>query len=841
MPVFTAFPYSPSDRENRWGAGAGSELRRYRIFWFASIDGNERDHPAVASVKHPDHFFAQPSNDEMQVLSARLGLSSANPVAEGLEVYSGMLKSLAGLLGPAPRTAQHWSGFGRLDWRVGERHRFALEGSGATWNSPGGGLTRASETFGTHSFGASRGSSTWVLGRWEAFLTPNLLAITQGSMRRVIVDAAAAAPSPFEQGFNANVWGQVPQMTVDSRYGFTIGNPARFGPGSEPDEHVYEAEESLSWAHGPFLVRAGLDLRHSADATSLLRNHTGTYVYSSVENFASDALVFAKYGLANALNPMLQHNCDQRGKAWRDTTGQLHGLGYLPCYSYYSQTLGPTEWHLSTNDWAGFVSTQWQVGKQMVMTAGLRWDREDLPPPIALVNNPELPLTQHLPALGSGWNPRVGLAWGKSENHWPVLRAGYGMYAGRTNNGVLETALTQTGSLKGDLKFFMRPTDNLQGNAGGAPPFPYVLGGNPASVEKPGVVEFAGNFHNAEIHQGMVEMEQRLPGRILVSVSALVSLARRLPVTMDTNYDPAANPKTITYAVVDGTGKGPIKKPQITVPFFASWPGSSGTSGRLNENYQQITELVSRANSTYEAAAVRLSRYARRGLSFHARYTYGHAMDWNPNESAQVSGSSVFDPTNFALEYGTSNLDQRHAASAMAIWQAPWNRKGTERWLTNGWMLSGTAQFHTGLPYTMRTAGSITGEFEKSGATIVGLGPGMNGFGGADRVYGVGRNTYRYPRTWKADVRLGRRFGLGHGREVELLAESFNLFNHQNVTQLETTGYSIQPGSVSGSFPTLNFLTGVKTEKTEFGQPLNINAVDYYRERQFDLGLRMRF
>ena len=80
----------------------------------------------------------------------------------------------------------------------------------------------------------------------------------------------------------------------------------------------------------------------------------------------------------------------------------------------------------------------------------------------------------------------------------------------------------------------------------------------------------------------------------------------------------------------------------------------------------------------------------------------------------------------------------------------------------------------------------------------------MNGSGGDNRVYGVGndnivynigRNTYRYPATWKADLRLGRRFDLGHMRQLELLAESFNLFNHQNVTELETTGYYIESGS----------------------------------------------
>jgi hypothetical protein len=87
-------------------------------------------------------------------------------------------------------------------------------------------------------------------------------------------------------------------------------------------------------------------------------------------------------------------------------------------------------------------------------------------------------------------------------------------------------------------------------------------------------------------------------------------------------------------------------------------------------------------------------------------------------------------------------------------------------------------------------------------------------------------------------------------RQLELLAESFNLFNHQNVTELETNGYTIESGSAS-SLPKLNFLAGPITNPTTgavtnasttaFGQPLNINATNFYRERQIQFGLRMRF
>src|SRR5208283_3938300 len=101
-----------------------------------------------------------------------------------------------------------------------------------------------------------------------------------------------------------------------------------------------------------------------------------------------------------------------------------------------------------------------------------------------------------------------------------------------------------------------------------------------------------------------------------------------------------------------------------------------------------------------------------------------------------------------------------------------------------------------------------------AGDAIVGLAPGMNGSGGDNRVYGVGndkvaynfgRNTFRYPAAWKADLRVGKKLDLGKMREVELLAESFNLFTHQNVTEMETTGYYIESATAT-SPPTLNFL-----------------------------------
>ena len=882
-PNFTAAPFTPPDHEIVWGVGMGSRIRRDKLFWFAALDSNRRNDPGLSTVRNPAEFFnpPEPTSASVTLLSAQLGESQNQAYSDYLGVAaSGYapagLEQLAALLGPAPRISAQWVGFARIDWQAAERHHLTLEGIGADLSAPGGGLTRVSETYGSHSYGSSQASQRWLLARWEAYLTPNLLAVTQASAGRAILSARPDAPSTFEQSFlGGNSWGQLPQIVVDSRYGFTIGNPSRFGQGSYPDERLFHGQEMLDWVHGKLLVKAGFELDHNSDAVTELRNQTGTYSYSTVASFISDALAFQKFGLSDALDSHNPHNCGVTNAKF----------GSQPCYSYYSQTMGPTNWHLSTNDFAGYVTAQWQLSKLAVFSAGLRWEREQMPPPIASLANPELtsatqtnpqpPLSANLPSLGNNWGPRFSLAIGNAHDHWPVLRLGYGMYYGRTENATIETALTQTGSLKGDLSFFMRPSDDCQHCSGGAPPFPYVLVGQPTSLVAPGAVGFASSFHNPEVHQAIASIEQPLPGRVMLTAGAMLSLGRRLPISIDSNFNPAVNPSVITYGVKDPTGTGPIKSAQITVPFYASWsfavcPAGSPLNpasqcGRRFADYQQIAQIVSRANSTYEAAMVKIARYGRSGLGFHANYTYAHAMDWNPNETTLVAGSDVLDPANFSQEYGTSNLDIRHFASIMAIYEAPWKLRDFAGRIANGWMLSGIGQFRSGLPYTMRTSGSLPEEFDTTGNAITGLGPGMNGSGGDNRVYGlgndgraynIGRNTFRYPNTWKADLRLAKRFDIGERRQLELIAETFNLFNHQNVTGLETTGYSIENSGSFGTHPTLCYLTintvgsascgtttltGSGTPIAAFGRPLNINATDFYRERQIEIGVRMRF
>ena len=824
---FTGEPYSADDDRQTFGLGIGGKLKRRKIFWFMALDGLRRNDPGVATVRHSADFFARPNNNELAVLAARLELPGPALTEEAIAAYSGALEQMAGLLGPVPRTSNQVQGFGRADWQMTERQHVSVEANAANLDAPAGALSRSSETYGSHSFGNSHASEIWEMDRLESFLTPNLLNAAGVEYRWYVQSDTPQAPSTLESPLMANSWGQLPEIVADSKYGFVLGKPAWLGKSRYPDERSLVAQDTVSWVHGAHLVKVGGSFGHLSDAVHTLVNQTGTYSYADVLNFISDQNSFLKYGFAGEGSAnSTEHNCDATGRVYVKGGSEDHlgGLGFLPCYAWYTQRIGPADWHLSTNSIAAFATEQWQPWRRLTISAGVRLETEQLPPAIALANNPELPATQKLPAASLNWGPRVGLAWSPWDK--TVLRAGAGLYFGRIDQSSILAALTQTGAAAGDLNFFFKPTD------AGAPPFPYVFSEDPQTAVTPGAVWFASRFKPREVDQAVFSIEQEFPGHWLVSVSGLASLGRRLPISVDTNLDPEALPQTITYDVVDALREGPIKTPKITVPFY---------TGRLNSNYQQLSSIESRANSTYDAAMFKISRYGHHGLGLRAHYLYAHATDWNPNESGNVAVNDLLDPQDFRLEYGTSNLDIRHSAGITVLYETPWKLRGWEGALANAWSVAGVGQYRSGLPFTMRTSGYIPGYFDDTGRLIEGVGPGMNGSAGDNRVYGVGRNTYRYPAAYTGDARLAKRFNLPRSRELELLAESFNLFNHQNVTLIETTGYIINRGTSIGSPPTFRFLTGLKAGTVEFGKPLDVNATNFYRQRQIQLGVRARF
>jgi len=103
---------------------------------------------------------------------------------------------------------------------------------------------------------------------------------------------------------------------------------------------------------------------------------------------------------------------------------------------------------------------------------------------------------------------------------------------------------------------------------------------------------------------------------------------------------------------------------------------------------------------------------------------------------------------------------------------------------------------------------------------------GFMGTGGQDRLPFLGRNTFRYANLYNVDLRLSRRIYLGEHRNLEFLAEAFNLLNHLIVTSRSTTYYSVYNSTLEYDS---NFGTATAAANT------------IYREREVQLGARFHF
>ena len=797
--TYVTGPFQPKDWRKQWGFGAGGPIRRDKLFWFFAYDQYRRNFPGVARTgdarKGTDlKLFDRPSAQQIATLAARIGTSTTQALAD----YNSVLAGLDTMLGPVARTAEQYILFPKIDWEINERNHLVFQYNHMRWNSPGGVQTQASDNYGIASFGNDYVSEDWAIARWNFFVTANLLNEFRYQYGRDFESEFSQSPSAFEQPFALNSYGLPPQISIaGSSYGLTFGKPAFLNRPAYPDERRSQFVDTLSWVHGKHSIKGGYDFSYVTDNSNNLYNGTGTYAYTDELNFASDLYA--------------PSHCSSGGS----------GVGSLPCYEYASQAIGPSIFSFNTADYAAFLEDAWKVLPRLTLSLGIREEYQQLPNTNVNLANPAIPETRVLPRNRKNLAPRFGFAWDVFGSGRSVLRAGYGIYYGRIINSTVFAALTETGAKTSQRSYYFRPVDQ------GAPPFPHVFTAEPPFTNQPNAVYFDQSARHPAVQEMELSFGQELGHQTELTVAFLGSLGRRLPNFIDKNID-LTSIGTLTYKITDATGKGPLKD-SYTTSFFTQ---------RLNPDYQQITDIFTETNSLYEAGMIKLNHRLTRVLDLHASYVYGHAWDFNQNSSTFADNNDVLDPTNFGLEYGRSNFDVRQRLTGSAIVRTPWKFHGLRDYLFDGYSLAPVVEARTGLPYSMRTSGSIPStkyvDTVNRIQTISGLGSSINGSGGDNRIAQVGRNTFNYAPVYNLNVRAAKRQKLTERCDLELMGEVFNLINHQNVTSIDTTGYLINGAASPTSMPRLTY-------QQHFGTVTNSNSSTLYRERQVQLAVRLTF
>jgi hypothetical protein len=553
-----------------------------------------------------------------------------------------------------------------------------------------------------------------------------------------------------EAGFNRSTDNQY--NFSDSGIIYEIAIATGPGPGFVTENYDYTSiyvgnsfsgVDNLTWTHNRHTFKAGVEIRH-IQVNQQYGEH-GTLTFATVENLADDAVTKASLTGALPANDLRKNDYflyAQDEFRWRPNLVLNLGVRYS-IFDLFHEAQGKADpFDFATCGPQGFCGVSASFGQQ---------------------NYADI-------------DPRVAFAWTPWKSGQTVFRGGFGMYH-------------EDGQLDDQNLPAKNEVPSYSATASASSPLAYC----PPTACTTAVPFGAGTLSpNAEqrdrkdtyVEQWGLSAQQELPANFVSTISYLGSHGVHL---LETNVVNLINPAT-------GLVQYPAFAPAIP------WRGSVGMS-------------------SYNGLSVALRRSFSRGLLVTANYMWSHEIDNGSNGSGDGDEISPQNPLCLACDRASGTWDARHVVNGNAVYQLPFgvgkpmlNQHGIANTIAGGWELTTNALARTGFPVNVLMPSSYTAPDGASGTERPDLVKGVSltppgggtvaewinpaAFATPAGEFGAApRDLLRGPGTWQIDLGAGKTFLLPERGRLEFRSEFYNIFNHPQLGQPQST---FNPANTTG-------------------------------------------
>ena len=246
--------------------------------------------------------------------------------------------------------------------------------------------------------------------------------------------------------------------------------------------------------------------------------------------------------------------------------------------------------------------------------------------------------------------------------------------------------------------------------------------------------------------------------------------------------------------------------------------------GPADPRFGAVTQLSTGANSHYSGLQMTAEKRLGHGLQVQANYTWSHCIDTVSNGGfLSFSAGGILSPIpgDLQRDRGPCDYDVRGNLSASYVYELPIKLRGHPGTALNGWQISGSAFWHSGLPFSVLSTpysadgnGIVNGSGPQFATVVPGVPlyehsaiPGVtqpgtiqwlnpNAFvSSVDPSTGacaggnmpqncqfgnLGRNALRGPDFIWSDLYVSKWFALNEKAKLRIDGQFFNLFNHPN-------------------------------------------------------------